>query len=72
MKYFLLSLLTIGYFSSIGQELKVRDRSSLALSGSEFAKNIRDDVLSLADRERIIFNEIKSGNIPDFYRKLPH
>ena len=70
MKYLLLSLLTIGHFNSIGQELKLRNRSSLALSGSQFSKSIRDDTLSLADRERIIFNEIKSGNIPDFYRKL--
>ena len=70
MKYLLLSLLTIGYFSSTGQELKLRNRSSLALSGSEFSKSIRDDALSLADREKIIFNEIKSGNIPDFYRTL--
>lgn len=70
MKYLLLSLLTIGHFNSIGQELKLRNRSSLALSGSQFSKSIRDDALSLADRERIIFNEIKSGNIPDFYRKL--
>ena len=70
MKYLLLSLLTIGYFVSIGQELKLRNRSSLALSGSEFSKSIRDDALSLADREKIIFNEIKSGNIPDFYRTL--
>ena len=70
MKYLLLSLLTIGYFVSIGQELKLRNRSPLALSGSEFSKSIRDDALSLADREKIIFKEIKSGNIPDFYRKL--
>ena len=70
IKYLLLSLLTIGHFNSIGQELKLRNRYPLAVSGSEFSKSIRDDALSLADREGIIFNEIKSGNIPDFYRKL--
>lgn len=70
MKYFLLSLLIISYVSSAGQELKLRKRSIKALSGTEFAKTISDPSLSLLDREDIIFNEIRSGNIPEFYRAL--
>ena len=70
MKYILLCLLTISYFSSIGQELKLKKRSANALTGTEFSKSIRDSALSLSDREHIIFNEIRSGNIPEFYRTL--
>lgn len=53
-----------------GQTLKTRPRKADALSGSAFAKSISDTALSLKQREKIIFKTIKSGNIPDFYRKL--
>ncbi|MGB4401164.1 MAG: hypothetical protein WBJ10_17460 [Daejeonella sp.] len=70
MKYILLCLLTIHCFTSTGQELKLRKRASNALSGTEFSKSISDSALSLSNRELIIFNEIRSGNIPKFYRNL--
>lgn len=70
MKYLLFSLLTICYFSSFSQELKLKKRSLTALSGSEFSQSIRDTALSLAEREKTIFREIRSGNIPAFYRAL--
>jgi hypothetical protein len=70
MKYLLISMLTISCLSSFCQELKLKKRSAIALSGSEFSKSIRDTSFSLADREKIIFNDIRSGNIPDFYRNL--
>ncbi|WP_411272941.1 hypothetical protein [Daejeonella sp.] len=70
MKYFLLSLLIICYISTFSQELRLKKRTSTALSGSEFSQAIRDTALSLDERENIIFNEIKSGNIPDFYRNF--
>jgi len=52
------------------QQLKIKKRAVNALSGSEFSKSIRDTSLSLDSREKIIFKEIKSGNIPNFYRQL--
>ena len=70
MKYLLLSLLTICYYSSLSQELRLKKRSASALSGSEFSQSIRDTALSLEKREGFIFGEIRSGNIPDFYRAL--
>ncbi len=52
------------------QNLKLTSRKTNAVSGSEFAKSIADSSLTLENREKLIFNEIKSGNIPDFLRKL--
>lgn len=70
MKCLLLSLLTLASFCSFSQELKLKKRSPDALSGSEFSASIRDTAISLAERERIIFEQLRSGNIPEFYRKL--
>ncbi len=53
-----------------GQMLRLKARSDQALSGSAFAKSIADTSLSLANREALIFKEIKEGNVPDFLRKL--
>lgn len=52
------------------QNLKLKPRKKDAISGSEFAKSIADSNLTLESREKIIFNEINQGNIPDFLRKL--
>lgn len=52
------------------QNLKLKPRKINAISGSEFAKSIADSSLTLENREKIIFNEIKQGNVPDFLRKL--
>lgn len=54
----------------LSQSIKLQNRSNTALSGSEFSKSIRDSTISIDLREEIIFNEIRSGNIPKFYRKL--
>lgn len=54
----------------LSQSIKLQNRSNTALSGSEFSKSIRDSAISIDLREEIIFNEIHSGNIPKFYRKL--
>lgn len=70
MKYLILLLFSICAIDSYSQHLKLKKRGANALSGSEFSKSIRDSSLSLQDREIIIFNEIRSGNIPRFYRKL--
>ncbi len=70
MKYSLLILLTFCSVCVFAQELKLKKRAPGALSGSEFSKSIRDTVISLTDREKIIFGEVRSGNIPDFYRRL--
>lgn len=70
MKHFLIVLFVL--FSSLGnaQTLKIKTRSIKALSGSEFSKSIRDTSISLDKREEIIFKEVISGNIPNFYRQL--
>lgn len=70
MKYVLLIILLLCNLPVISQKLTLRKRSSDALSGSEFVKIISDSTLSLAEREKIIFNEVKSGNIPPFLRRL--
>lgn len=69
MKFVLILLLSIS-FSTSGQDLKIRPRSADAVSGSAFAASVRDTSISLAERDKLIFNQIKAGNIPDFYRKL--
>lgn len=70
MKYLMLILLAFGSIYSSGQELKLKKRAPGALSGSEFSKSLRDTAITLEDREKIIFEQVRSGNIPDFYRKL--
>ena len=70
MKYVLLLFFFILVVDCHSQHLKLKKRAANALSGSEFSKSIRDSSLSLEKREEIIFNEIQSGNIPRFYRKL--
>jgi hypothetical protein len=70
MKYVLLIILTIWTIECHSQRLKLEKRSAKNLSGSEFSNSIRDSSLSLEERENILLTEIKSGNIPRFYRKL--
>jgi hypothetical protein len=69
MKYLLLLLLTIFAVDCHSQHLQLKKRAANALSGSEFSKSIRDSSLSLEKREEIIFNEIRSGNIPTLLQK---
>jgi len=57
-------------FSVSAQHLKLKHRSEKAMSGSDFVRSISDSTLTLDAREDIIFQEIKSGNIPNFYRRL--
>jgi hypothetical protein len=52
------------------QVLHLKARKAEAMTGSVFANSIADSTLSLEAREHIIYNEIKSGNVPDFLRKL--
>lgn len=70
MKIILIVFLALSSLASYSQQLKLKKRLLSALSGSEFSKSIRDTAITLTEREKIIFEEIKSGNIPDFYRQL--
>lgn len=70
MRYFFLIFFSLCTLSGYSQRLKLKNRASAALSGSEFSKSIRDSSISLDGREMIIFNEIRRGNIPGFYRRL--
>lgn len=58
------------YSFANAQALKLKSRRADALTGTAFAKSISDSTITLEQREEIIFNEIKNGNIPDFLRKL--
>lgn len=68
-------LLTFLFFfilvqSAAAQKLKIQSRKADALTGSEFVNLISDSTMSLNERENVIFNAIKKGNIPNFLRKL--
>lgn len=52
------------------QELKLNHRKSNTLKGSQFFASISDSTLSLKNREKLIFKEVKKGNIPSYLRKL--
>lgn len=71
MKYIIsFLLLSLSLQDLNAQTLKLKPRKADALIGSAFAKSISDSTLTLEQREAIIFNEIKKGNIPNFLRKL--
>ncbi len=66
----LLLIILLHPYWSPAQELKLRSRPETALTGSDFARSIADSSLTQSDRERRIFREIRSGNVPAFYRAL--
>lgn len=70
MKKYLCITLCFLSLATFAQEIKLRKRKPSALTGSEFAISIADTSLSLLDREKRIYKEIKNGNIPSFLRKL--
>lgn len=70
MRYLFLFLFVLGLYQAKAQELRLKNRKTNALTGTEFAKAIADSSLSLLARETRIYQEIKSGNVPDFLRKL--
>jgi hypothetical protein len=47
---------------------KISPRSSLAMTGSEFAKSV--STMDRSGREQAILGQIVKGNLPDFLRKL--
>ena len=68
---FLLCSLVIGTLlalPAIGQVLELPPRPPHAVTGSELLPFIED--VSVDERERILFGEIASGNVPDFLRDL--
>lgn len=65
---FLFIAISISFVNA--QELKLSKRKPEALTGSAFAECISDSSLSLVNREKIIFRQIKDGNVPEFLRKL--
>ena len=50
------------------QPLTIPPRASNAKSGSEFMQYVRN--MTFADRETEIYNEVSTGNIPNYLRKL--
>ncbi|MFA6276727.1 MAG: hypothetical protein WC622_08255 [Pedobacter sp.] len=67
---FILFVVSIFFQNATAQELKLKTRKADALGAKAFVNTIIDSNLSLVDRENSIYKEIKSGNIPDFLRKL--
>jgi hypothetical protein len=57
-------------FSSFAQVATFNKKRANALSGSEFAKTIADTSLSLSNREKAIYKQIKRGNVPNFIRQF--
>ncbi len=70
MKYVIFLFISLWAIDSQSQHLELKKRAANALNGSDFSKSLSDNSLSLKDRENMLFNEIMSGNIPRFYRKL--
>lgn len=70
MKFVLLIVISFYAIDCYPQRLKLKNRSIDALNGTEFIKSISDSSVSMDQRETILFTEIKSGNIPRFYKKL--
>lgn len=70
MRYFLVFAFLISPFFCSAQRLHIAKRNITSKSGLEFSKSIRDSTISIDLREEIIFSEVRSGNIPEFYRKL--
>ena len=70
MKKYLYLLLCLLNSATFAQEINKKKRRPNALTGSDFAKSIADTNLSLAAREKLIYTEVKNGNIPSFLRKL--
>jgi len=70
MKFFLILNILLITLSAAGQALHIRKRDPEALTGSEFAESIAGSSLTLKEREKKIRREIRSGNIPNFYRTL--
>lgn len=70
MKYCLILIFSLFSVLSYAQKLKIKHRPADSLSGSAFSESIRDSSMSLAEREMLIFDQIRAGNIPSFYRKL--
>jgi hypothetical protein len=68
--YLLVIILLVWEMPSYGQSLQLKARSKSARGGQAFAALIKDSTLSLEKREEMIFLEIKSGNVPEFLRKL--
>jgi hypothetical protein len=55
-------------FSGFCETLRLPERTTNAVSGSEFVKRITG--LDFAQRERELFTQIASGNVPAFLRRL--
>jgi hypothetical protein len=70
MKYLFICLLLALSVSAFAQKLPLKARSRNAVSGSVFAASISDSTLSIDSREEQIYKEIRSGNVPGFYRNL--
>ncbi|TCC90540.1 hypothetical protein EZ428_14820 [Pedobacter frigiditerrae] len=68
--WFIMICISFSYSFANAQSLRLKSRRADALTGTAFAKSISDTALTLEQREEIIFNEIKNGNVPDFLRKL--
>ena len=70
LRYLTLIPLLVFTLKLNAQTLQLKQRKADAMTGSAFAKAISDSTITLKKRERQIYKEIKSGNVPDFLRSL--
>lgn len=68
MKYLLLLVLLSCTIYITAQTLNLPERQESALNGSQFVELVTN--YSLTDRENEIYNQVMSGNVPDFQRTL--
>lgn len=70
MKLLFACLLVLASIHLQAQKLIIQPRSGGSAGGLAFARSISDSTLSIEEREERIYKEIRSGNIPAFYRDL--
>jgi hypothetical protein len=69
MKYLIFVCSILFCLNANAQTLKLKPRAKNALGGKVFIASL-DSTLTLKQREDLIFNEIETGNVPNFLRKL--
>jgi hypothetical protein len=69
-KLYSVVLVVLFYLNASAQILNLPPRQSNALSGKQFEATISSPSLSLTTRENMIYTQVSTGNVPDFYRHL--
>ncbi len=68
IRVLILFLFSFNYI--LAQTLNLPARSNTALNGTQFVATISSGAMSLTTRENLIYAEVSSGNVPNFFRNL--